>query len=174
MPNNQPRPEYGEYATPEEQARAAGLEYVPPSQRPAPAPVVRADDVEDAAPRRSPVDRYITLLFLIFGAITLLESINGDLHFAGQLKDFATGLGVSSVAIPAGVQSAGYWLLAANVVLFSGTVALAMFALSRQKISFYIPIVGFFVYLIVYSIILNAAVPDLIRQVGNHVLQVSG
>jgi hypothetical protein len=166
------RPEYGEYATPEEQAKAAGQKYVPPEPV-KPVEVVAPDEKEVAPPRR-PTDRYITLLFLVFGAITLIESIGGDLNFVTQLRDFAASVGVAGVQVPAAAQVAGYWLLVANVVLFGATVALALFALSRRRVSFYIPILGLFVYYIVYSIILNSVAPNVIQQVGNHLLGVAG
>jgi hypothetical protein len=103
------RPEYGEYATPEEQAKAAGQKYVPPEPV-KPVEVVAPDEKEVAPPRR-PTDRYITLLFLVFGAITLIESIGGDLNFVTQLRDFAASVGVTGVQVPAAAQVAGYWLL---------------------------------------------------------------
>jgi hypothetical protein len=166
------RPEYGEYATPEEQAKAAGLKYVRPE--PVKPAEVEVAEEKEALPPRWPTDRYITLLFLIFGAISLIESVAGDLNFVAQLHDFAASVGVTSVQVPAAAQVAGYWLLAANVVLYGGTAVLTLFTLSRRRISFYIPIVGLIVYYIVYSIILNSVAPDVVQQVGRHLLGMAG
>jgi hypothetical protein len=174
--DDRPRPEYGEYATPEEQAKAAGLKYV----RPEPAqratmsvtPSAEADTdtaKQEISPRRS-ADRYITLLFLIFGGISLIESVAGDLDFVSQLHGLATAVGASTIAVPKDAGLAGYWILVANVVLFAATVSLAMLALSRRKISFYIPIVGLFVYYVVYTIIVNSVAQDFVHQLGVHIL----
>ena len=158
MTDNAPRPQYGEYATPEQQAAAMGRTFTPP-----PAPETRvAIPVVPGAPTPAAeeqqlrfggnvVDRFLTIFQLGIGLVFL---INSDyFHFAENANTAATELGTGQT-IPVALDRFGWLLLAANIVLYLGTVVLAYARLRRRKLAFFVPFVG----LTVFSLFLAALI----------------
>ena len=146
-----PRPQYGEYATPEEQRRLAGLpplDAVPVTEVPAePAP-------EPAAPAgRGNVDRIVTIALLAYGLVnvvmtaisyldlpTVLQQSMQILGIEGDFTNFAQGRLAGAVA--AVVLVIGYAL-----------TALAAFRRLRAgKKSWWVPLVGAVATMIVVTI----------------------
>lgn len=148
-----PRPQYGEYATPEQQRALMG--------EPVPAPLA-APDVSQlmtptgsvAVPARSRnVDRVITILLLLYGVFTVATLIPELWHFQvfaqlwmklmqapGEFTNIAGGnLWGRIAAVVAGVG----WAL---------TALLAWNRMSRKKIAWWIPLVGGAITMILISV----------------------
>ena len=149
-----PAPQYGEYATPEEQ-RAAIRE---------PAPSFAYDDAAPAVPR--PVappqqstrpmhattraaqptrraDRVITLILLAYGLVTVISAVAQLWHFA----DFAqTWMRVAGIAGEfTNIAQGDLWGRIGAALLVLGWLATAIVSLrvlSRGRISWWIPLVG--------------------------------
>lgn len=162
-----PRPQYGEYATPEEQrARIAGP--VPPElegrpaietpQQTAPAsvPAPPADaptEAESGAPARPRIaDRIVTFVLLGWGLATVITSIPAITDYAGYAATMFELLGVDAqLADP---DAGRPWALAAALLLGLGwiaTAALSWWNLRRRRVTWWIPVVGGIVFNLVSS-----------------------
>lgn len=154
-----PQPQYGEYATPEEQrARIKqpdiGLVYEPapvldestaPSV-PAP-PTARERPAEAAAPRSRPVDRIITFALLAYGLVNVISTFPALVDFAAYTDTMLGLLGVdATLSDPAAGRP---WGIAAALVLAVGwvlTVVLSWMSLRRGRLSWWIPLAGGIVF----------------------------
>ncbi|WP_029144561.1 DUF6264 family protein [Microbacterium luticocti] len=147
-PDPRPRPQYGEYATPEQQR--AHIREPAPSQ-PAPVPVDAARPPASArrpgnaarAAMPHPVDRIVTFALLAYGAVQVVLS-------AVSLSDVAA-LADSSyrmMGVPGSftdTPAARAWGIAASVVLVVAyllTAVLAVRAVRRGRIAWWIPVTG--------------------------------
>ncbi|KRB39085.1 DUF6264 family protein [Microbacterium sp. Root180] len=152
-PDPRPRPQYGEYATPEEQrARIAqpdiGQVYEPApvlDEPVAPAPAVQpvATPAEAGTRRSRPIDRIVTFALLAYGLVTVISSFPALIDYASYAETMFGILGVDAeLSDPAAGRP---WGIAAAFVLAVGwlvTAALSWMSLRRGRISWWIPLVG--------------------------------
>jgi hypothetical protein len=154
MSEPRPLPEYGEYATPEQQAAAMGRVYVPP-----PDPATRiplAPPASDGYPTppaptvRTLLDRLVTLFELGLGFAALLGT-----DFSRLAENTNTGLVAmgSSQRVSLAIDHYSWFLLGANIVLLLASTFWAYAALRRGRLAFYIPIVGFLALTIVLVVV---------------------
>ncbi|KQR24894.1 DUF6264 family protein [Microbacterium sp. Leaf151] len=155
-PEARPRPQYGEYATPEEQrariqrpevteALEAGVapQPEPPAAAPASAPTPAA------APRpgalRGPLwDRIITGGLLAYGLVSTVSTIVQLLDFPRYAESAAAVLSVD--ATYTNLQAGYVWGAAAALVYGIGWLLTALLTwrrLRRGRIAFWIPLAGF-------------------------------
>jgi hypothetical protein len=164
MTESRPLPEYGEYATPEEQAKAMGREYVAPVADPVSAPTAVAAEAPVA--QEGYANRFFTVLFLAFGGFSLLTSAPSYLNLRSSFllatKDFDTG-----VSVPKSIEGAGVWLLAANAAIYLATVLLSVWAIRTGRRSAYIPILGFIVFALTGGLIIGVFAPGFLNQLGS-------
>lgn len=145
--DGRPRPQFGEYATPEEQrARIQRPEVtesleagVAPQPEPAPA------TASTAPTARGPLaDRVATFVLLVYGLISTISTIVQLLDFPGYAERAAQILGADATYT---ALSAGYvWGAVASVVYAVGyllTAWLTWRRLRRGRIAFWVPLVGF-------------------------------
>ncbi|WP_353116182.1 DUF6264 family protein [Microbacterium sp.] len=146
------RPQYGEYATPEEQRRAAGL------------PPVVEQPVETVAPAAQPApvlpdrpgDRLLTIMLLAFGLVYVVMTVIGYQRlpeiFDQTLKMLGSDGEFTSFA------AARTWGTVASVVLVAGYVLTAWLAIRRvraRRVAWWIPIVGAVATFILVSICMS-------------------
>lgn len=148
-----PRPQFGEYATPEEQrariqrpevteALEAGVAPQPERESPADAkaPVALAAPTTGGAR----VDRIVTFGLLFYGLFSVVTTIVQLLNFPEYAERGAQMLGVTATFTN---LSAGYvWGAAAALVYGVGWLLTAVFTwrrLRRGRIAFWVPLVGF-------------------------------
>ena len=159
-----PRPQYGEYATPEEQrARIRQPEPVavtPPPPTPVAPAAVAAQPGRmgaPAAPRPRFADRIVTFGLLGYGLFTVLGSIPAAADYGQFAANFLAMFGVDqALSDPAGARG---WGLAAALVLGVGwvvTLGLSWMSVRAGRISFWIPLVGGVVCNMVSSALLVA------------------
>jgi hypothetical protein len=148
------RPQYGEYATPDEQRRLAGLpplDAAPPaapvSDQPAPA------EPTGSAAKARPWDRVITIALLAYGMINVVMTgisyldlpavMNGSMEILGidgEFTNFAQGR---------------LWGTVAAVLLVVGWVITAWLSIRRLrtgKLTWWVPLVGAAATMLVVSI----------------------
>ena len=162
-----PRPQYGEYATPEEQrARirqpdvTAALETGQAPKSPAAIPTLsKAQPAERAAePRLRPYDRIITFALLAIGLVDVARSFPALVDYPaytdtllGILGDF---IGVNlEMSDPAAGRP---WGIAAALVLAGGwaiTALLSWWSLRRGRLTWWIPVVGAIVFVTLSSLL---------------------
>ena len=161
MNDERPRPQYGEYATPEQQASAAGLPYQPPAPDAAArvnaappasqAPVSPADPAKPAYPG----DRLGTLFLLGIGVFTLLQSLPQYLSYSTALNAIDKQIGIGAFPLVALADKVGIGLLVAHVLIFLVTVWWALRTLAHGKRAFYIPLVGFAAFAVIYTVVIT-------------------
>jgi hypothetical protein len=145
MTDDRPRPEYGEYATPEQQAAAMGRAYIPP---PVPEtrvaiPVVPGSPQPSAAEQLrlggNAIDRFATIFQLGIGLVFLANS--DFFHLGEALNAASSELGVGTT-VPTTIDHLGWLILTVNIVLYLATGALAYLRLRRGKLAFFVPVIG--------------------------------
>lgn len=167
-----PVPQYGEYATPEEQAaRIRQPLSVPPPAAAAPQAQPAAATSPAALTPGRVVDRAVAVGLLVYGLLSLVNGIPAILDPTPLLDTIGVDAG------ELGVTSTGAWGVLAVAVLALGWVATAWFtwrAHRRGWIVFWIPLVGGFVFNTISGIIVaiallgDPAVMDaVLRQTGS-------
>ncbi|MDQ0613490.1 hypothetical protein QF046_001131 [Microbacterium sp. W4I4] len=147
------RPQYGEYATPEEQRAQAGL---PPlgSDAVASAPVPPQPDVAPPAGRRA--GRMITVMLLGIGLVNVLTSIPGFLDLSATFDQTLKMLGLEGSF--SNFAAAKTWGAVALVVMMAGYAAtawLSVHRIRRNRSSWWVPLVGFLATMLLVSICLS-------------------
>jgi len=153
-----PRPQYGEYATPEEQRARIRRPEVTEALEAGEKPVPAASPVP-AAPqpvRRGPfADRVATFGLLIYGLVNVVATIVQLLDFPRFVEDAFRPLGVEASFTN---LTAGYvWGAVAAAVFGIGWLVTAVATvrrLRRGRISFWVPLVGFVVVTMLGSLCL--------------------
>lgn len=145
------RPQYGEYATPEQQRAAAGLpplDQVTPEQVPlAPASAVS----EPGRPR--PFDRFLTIVLLAFGVVNVIASVPGFLDLSSSMDLTLETLGLEGEFT--NFAAARTWGTAAAAVMITGYMITAWLSIRRlkaQRSAFWVPLVGFVVAMLIVSV----------------------
>jgi hypothetical protein len=142
-----PRPQFGEYATPEEQQARIQRPEVTESLDAgvAPQPAAPASSTVAPAPARGPlVDRVITLMLLVYGLFSVVTTIVQVLDFPHYAEQAAKVLNVD--ATYSNLAAGFVWGAVAAVVygvVYLVTALLTWRRLKRGRIAFWIPLVGF-------------------------------
>ena len=171
-PDERPRPQFGEYATPDEQ-RAHIRESIPAPLTPMQTPLTPAaahtpapSATPAARPGRvqpgNPIDRVITLVLLGLGAAAVIIMTPALFSFAATMGPTFIQMGIPEEAANAPRDQTPYtW---AGVVLVLGyvvTLALSLWLRRRGKISSWVPVVGSIVtWIAVFSIMTPALTAD--------------
>ena len=159
------RPQFGEYATPEEQDRRAGRDLVtpPPASLPAAAtePAIAAPTAGAAAEvadrgRNRPVGRAVTLALLAYGLVNVIMTViaYGDVPRLMNQSMKLIGIEGEFTNFEAGRT----WGMIASIVLILGwtvTAALSVLQLRRRRSTWWIPLVGAVVTTIAASLCLS-------------------
>lgn len=148
------RPQYGEFATPEEQRRLAGL---PPVEEQPPAPAVAASP-EPAAQSREPRrwDRIITIALLVYGVFNVFMTGMSYLDLPGVMNESMRILGIEGEFT--NFDQARVWGTIAAIVLVAGWVITALISVRRlraSKLAWWVPLVGAVVTMLVASVCIS-------------------
>jgi hypothetical protein len=165
-----PAPQYGEYATPEQQRelirRSGGTPpeadgapgAAPPPAPVAPAPVPpalaarSAGDSADGAPTRRG-DRFVTIALLAYGLFTVVTTVPQLVRYSSFAQSWLEMAGIQAEFTA--VESGRLWGGIAAAVFAIGWIATTLISwwmLTRGRISWWIPIVGAVVTFVVVSI----------------------
>jgi hypothetical protein len=159
--DERPRPQYGEYATPEEQRariqRPEVTESLEAGVAPRSEPSVAVPSA--AAPKPGPLaDRFVTFGLLIYGFVTVVSTIIQLLDFPGYAERAAQIFGVEATYT---ALNAGYvWGAVAAVAYGVGYLVTAWLTwrrLRRGRIAFWVPLVGFVATTMVASVCITIA-----------------
>lgn len=147
-----PRPQYGEYATADEQR--ARIQEPAPWQLPTAAPVVAETPAQPAPPatgatarRARPVDRIVTFALLAYGLVSVISAFPAYTDYGGY-ADMVLGLmGVDAqLSDPAAGRG---WGVAAALVLAVGWIAtllVSLWSLRRGRLTWWIPLTAGIVF----------------------------
>lgn len=152
------RPQYGELATPEEQREAAGLpplDQMPDAVVAAPA---TAAQPEYPSTRANPVDRFVTVALLAYGLINVVLTATSYLDFPTAMNEVMKIVGVDGEFT--NIAQGRVWGTIAAIVLVVGwslTAAVSLRRLRSRRLSWWVPLVGAAITLLLTSIC--AAIP---------------
>jgi hypothetical protein len=156
MTDERPRPEYGEYATPQEQAEALGTTWSPPD----PVTVITDEPggpVEAAPPARQG-DVFTTLALLALGLYNVLSLATAVIDLPGYLDTFVSqfhltdGFHGSDAVRPLG------WAAAVVLVVGFGLTAwTSVRRLRSGRLAFWVPLAGGAIVLTIVGVVLAIA-----------------
>jgi hypothetical protein len=159
-----PRPQYGEYATPEEQrARiqqpdvTVALETgAAPAAAETPAAAAASEPPSELiAARRRFFDRVLTIALLIYAVFSVATAIPALVDYTGYVQTLFEFMGISDAPDPS--MNGRPWGVAASLVLGVGlllTAAVSWIMLQRGKITFWVPLVGGIVFNLLSGVLL--------------------
>ena len=153
------RPQYGEFATPEEQAAASGVPVVPaPLAPPVPGTAVRAAPPHDAPRQRPRWDSILTTVLLALGAYSVITSFIDTSAigeaFATTFQQFEFGEFSSFDAANRMALVVAFVQLGAYVI----TVALSLRTARQNRVTFFIPLLAGVITTVVCALLLMSVV----------------
>lgn len=168
-----PRPRYGEYATPQDQAKAIAVSHPSPSPLLVPGgdrPTATGRDLPPsgtgAAPRtasrvrRRPWDVALTVTLLVWGLFLVVGGMlgAGDLSSAIQQAYDAQAIGTFRPTQLA--ASIGVAMNTANLVIYAATLLVSVRLLVARRLAFYVPLVGGAVALLATTVLLTVVLAN--------------
>lgn len=162
---SRPRPQYGEYATPEEQrARIQQPDttwMLETGQDPEAAPAARVVTAPATAGPGAPVrrgrlvDRVVTIALLLYGLVNVVTSIPAMIDYESYVQTLFSILGADAQLADPGAGRA--WGVAAALVLAVGwlvTAYVSWRSLKRGRVTWWIPLVAGILFTFVSGILL--------------------
>lgn len=150
MTEQRPRPQYGEYATPQVQAEAMGLPSAVPPSVPAQQPV--------AVRRPGQANLIVTITLLALGLVNIATSVRSYLDLPGSIQGVYDQLGYGTYTSTALASSLGIVALALSVVMWLATAAVSALLLRRNRLSWWVPLVGGALQFLAIAIVMMVAV----------------
>lgn len=157
-----PRPQYGEYATPEEQ-RARIAQPAPPAQHPVLPPTVPSRAHPPTAPATTAAarpsrtaDRIITFALLVYGLVTVVSAVPQLWDFAGFAQTWMQVAGIDATFT--NTAQGELWGRISAFVFIGGwmlTAVLSWASLRAHRLSWWIPLVGAIVTFIIATVCLT-------------------
>jgi uncharacterized protein DUF6264 len=173
-----PRPQYGEYATPEEVAEARGplpAEPTDPVSRlaaPIASPVSsRAAKAPVVVPHPRQGTNMITVLLLVFGIWNTVTSIPSYLDFGTVLSQALEVLGYGTVTFGAIAHTAGIVLLTISLLLLIAAVGVSFRLMREGRRSLWVPLAAGALDVLATVIVMAVVVantPALAHVLHNH------
>lgn len=171
MTDSRPRPQYGEYASPEVQ-RAHIREPHPTPDEASPEADARATGSDSAGLPGAPVkkstvagtasgarrwDVVLTWVLLALGTFSVLTSIPGFLNLAETLEAAYQQVGIGHFASSPLASALGVTAVVIQVVLLVAAFALSTRTLRAGKVAFWIPLVAGVVSIVAVTICMTVA-----------------
>jgi hypothetical protein len=150
MTEQRPRPQYGEYATPQVQAEAMGLPTAVPPSVSAERPVT--------VRRPGQANRIVTLTLLALGLVNVVLSVGNYLDLPGSIQTVYDQMGLGTYTSTALASSLGVVALVLSVVIWLTTAAVSALLLRRHRLSWWVPVVGAALLFIAIAIVMTVAV----------------
>lgn len=153
MSDHRPRPQYGEYASVDEQIAAGGIPVEPePVVTPSPANATVSDQglvapdpatrVPGAPPAPKQWDFALSVTLLIFGAYTVGSSFAGLLDFSAVLREVYAQAGYGEYTSDGLADGIGIAILVSQAVLYIATLVLTVLRIRAKRVAFFVPLIG--------------------------------
>jgi len=157
---HRPRPQFGEYATPEQQ-RAHIRQPVPEPAAAQPSPLPPASPLSGGSTPMQPrtTDRLATIMLLGFGLVYVVLQLPQYFAFAALADAMMKTLGIAGTFT--NTAAGQIWGIAAAVLLVVGyllTLLLSLRRLRRAKVTWWVPLVGAVITYIVVGICVTVPV----------------
>jgi hypothetical protein len=150
-PAGPPRPQYGEYASPEEQrARIRQPAYPPASPQPGAAPpplppIAPIPGPAASAPgvRRHPVDFVVTLALLAYGLWNVVSTVPALFDIGSYVHELLSVMGTDAqLSDPDAARGYGIAAAVVMIVLWLAAAVLSGLQMRRGRIAWWIPLVA--------------------------------
>lgn len=157
-----PRPQFGEYASPEEQ-QAHIRTPLPPQQDASFVPATHhvlppLPGGGAGEPKRRPVDRVFSIILIVLGALSVLVMAPGLFSFTDSLTQTLGSLGVPADLADQPRDQAPYTIGAVVLIVgFLLTAAATLALLRAGKVSSWVPVVGAIVTWMILSMVISPA-----------------
>jgi hypothetical protein len=160
------RPEYGEYASPEEQERAIARSLPPGSSasaEPPSPPVTTGPSVQNPLPPASRTtagagDRAATILLLSLGLLYLIGGAGGYLSLGTTLDTVYSQFGLGDYTPTASTTAFGIAILACQAIIWIASVVWSYRRLTHGRRSWWVPLLGalatFLVTVVLFGVLL--------------------
>ena len=151
MTDERPRPRYGEYApTPPATAQPV----VEPS---APEPIAAEAAAPAQRPRRT-WDLVLTTTLLLFGVLDVVSfSVRAGALGTGLAQSFDQ-MGLGEFTSYAAADAASAWIIPARAAVLAATVLVSLLLIARRRLSFWVPLVGAVIAMIVLVVGLSSVI----------------
>lgn len=161
MTSETDQPEYGERATPEEQARAIEASGgVQPWQRraeiPPPTQRVVPPGPDATRPTGYTANRFATVILLAIGLVAVLQSAFGYIDLGRTVQELYTQQGIGEYTETDLTRTIGIALVVSHALIWIITLIVSLRVLSRGKSAWWIPLVGAGVTFIIMATLLAA------------------
>lgn len=152
-----PVPQFGEYASPEEQRRRMQANPLPTPPAPSvpPAPAAPVPVLGGSARAGLGIDRVITIALLVYGLINTIASIPQMADYVTYSETLLAMMGIDATLTDP--SSGRGWGVAAAIVIGLGwlaTAALAYLRMRAGRLAFWVPVVGAIVFLGISGVLL--------------------
>ena len=140
---SRPRPQYGEYATPDEQKKAIKVPLDDAESIPVESQVSPTSHISVQTPARTAPsgNRFATVLLLGIGLVSILLSMSALVDLPDAISSVFAQMGVGEFTSVGLANAMGWTALAIEVVLWGLALWLSLRALGRGKVAWWIPIV---------------------------------
>jgi hypothetical protein len=165
------RPQYGEYASEEEQAKAIARSGAAPAPRKPADPVrpasasARSASARSASPRIA--DRMATIFLLAFGLVYLIGGVGSYLDLPTAMRAVYEQFGIDGYTPLPQTAAIGVAIVASQAVIWLVTAVWAYRRLAAARVAWWIPVLGAVVSFLVSVILLGSllvADPDLLAH----------
>lgn len=163
--SERPKPQYGEYASDDEQASAlvrSGVEpaSVHPQALPASSvsPAAFPTQTPTIAPRpRSAFDRIVTVFLISFGAVSIFGSATSFLNLGEKLPEIVAQQNMGVFHSTDQTATIGIIIFATQVLLWSLTAVWSYRRIKRRKLAWWVPVLLGALSFVLLSILLGSA-----------------
>lgn len=158
MTEQRPRPQYGEYATPQVQAQAMGLPAAPAHAVPSVPPPVPDARPTDTGHRRQQTNLIVTVTLLALGLVNVGMSVGSYGNLGATIQTVYDTLGYGTYTSGALAASLGIVAIVVSVVVWLVTAAVSALLLRKHRVSWWVPLVGATLVFVAIAIIMAVAV----------------
>lgn len=168
MSDPRPRPEYGEYATPDEQVAAGGTAIDPPEAptgenppetRSAAFPPPTTSPIPGPAPRVAPQwDVTLTMALLFFGAFSIVSSAPGYIDFSDTLTSAAAIMDIGKPTNAGLANAFGVVALAVQIAVYTAVLVITLRRLRSKRLTFFVPLAGGVAAAVLLSVIMGVLI----------------
>ena len=164
MSDDRPKPQYGEYATPQDQAKSIAKSQPPvsplltPVPAAAPAPPAALAVPAQLPRRRRRWDIILSTALLTYGLLYVISGLFQFSNLSGFIDQVYEVLGVGDFTPTGTEESVGLAINVVNVGLYIATVLLTVGLLRAGRLAFYVPLISGAVATIVSGVLLRAVI----------------
>ena len=168
MTEQRPRPQYGEYATPQAQAEAMGLPSPAPAAPSVPGPAqaeaahppaaLQSAQPAGAAHRREQTNLIVTVTLLALGLVNVGMSIGSYRDLGATIQTVYDRLGYGTYTSSGLAASLGVVAIVVSVVVWLATAAVSALLIRRRRVSWWVPLVGATLLFVAIAVIMTVAV----------------